>query len=225
VTARALAPRRTGDPQARTTSCGVCKTDPVRRPPTLLLITATVVSVVAMAAIAGAADRSVRIPNLKRAAAERGYARLHRDGLRVTIVRGFVLDTLAGPSAEIEQVSPSAGQAVETGSTVSLTVGCLGCASGSPGVPRHVPSYRVPNFVGKRVSALSRWIAHKTLYLTEHFGPLHAADAAQLYGNYRIVRQHPAPGTMLRLGIGHRTSPTSGTFLPTPLSVWLTQNR
>jgi hypothetical protein len=188
----------------------VCETQPVRRPPPLLLVlAATAASVVGTAAIAGAADRTVRIPN----------------GLRVTIRRGFVLDTLASPLAEIEQVWPSAGQSVQAGSTVSLTVGCIGCLLASPAVPRHVPSYRVPSFVGKRVSALSRWIEHKTLYLTEHFGPLHAAGAAQLYGNYRIARQHPAPGTMLRLGIGRRPSRTSGTFLPTPLSAWLTQAR
>jgi beta-lactam-binding protein with PASTA domain len=207
-------------------SRGACKTDPVSRSRKLLLIaTATAATVVATAALAGAADRSVRIPNLERAPVERGYARLHRDGLRVTIAQGFVLDTLASPMAEIERVAPSAGQAVATDSTVSLTVGCPGCGLGSPGVPRRLPSYRIPNFVGKRASALSRWIEDKTLYLTEHFGPLHAADAAHLDGNYRIVRQHPAPGTMLRLGIGHRASPTSGAFLPTPLTAWLTQNR
>jgi hypothetical protein len=166
------------------------------------MLAATAIGVVAMAAIAGAADPSVRIPDLKRAAVERSYTLLHRDGLRVTIARGFVLDTLASPLADIEQTSPPAGETVATGSTVSLTVGCIGCGIGSPAVPRHVPSYRIPNFVGKRVSAVSRWIAHKTLYMTEHFGPLHAADATQLYDNYRIVRQHPAPGTMLP---GHRT--------------------
>jgi hypothetical protein len=204
----------------------VCDAKPVKRLPTLrLALAAAAVSVVATAAIAGAVDRTVRIPNLKRAALEPGYARLHRDRLRVAITRGFVLNTLSSPLADIEQVSPSAGQSVQAGSTVSLTVGCTGCAAGSPGVPRRLPSYRVPNFVGKRVSALSRWIEQKTLYVTEHFGPLRAADAAQLYGNYRIVRQHPAPGTMLRLGVGDRTSATSGTFVPTPLSVWLTQNR
>lgn len=144
--------------------------------------------------------------------------------LRVSIPRGFEVDSLAG-GGEILQTSPAAGQRAAVGSTVSLRIGCRFCALGSPGVPTHIPSYNVPSFIGKPLSAVLRWIDPKTLYLTEHFGPLKAAIASQLSGSYYVARQHPAPGTTLRLGIGHKTSPTSGNFLPTPLTVWLAQNQ
>jgi hypothetical protein len=70
-----------------------------------------------------------------------------------------------------------------------------------------------------------RWIRHKILYRTEHFGWLRAGAASQLYENYRIVRQRPLPGAELKLGVSHRISATSGSFLPTPLTLWLSQDR
>ena len=181
-------------------------------------------SAVASVTTAGASGRSVSIPNLRGTFVDRGYARLHQDGLRISIPRGFIVGSLAG-GGEILQTSPAAGQQIAVGSTVSLRIGCRSCAQGSPAVPTHIPSYTVPSFTGRPLSAVLRWIDPKTLYLTEQFGPLKAATASRLSANYYVARQHPAPGSTLRLGVGHKISPTSGSFLPTPLTVWLAQDR
>ena len=177
-----------------------------------------------LAPSASASTRSLRIPRLTGSFIAAGYARLHHDGLRVTISRGFVVDSLAG-GGEIVATSPAAGRTVIRGSTVSLTVGCRFCALGSPAVPTHIPSYRVPNFAGAPLTTVLGWVDPKTLYLTEHFGPIHNAAAAEFSANYHVAAQHPAPGATLRLGIGHKIGRNGGEFLPTPLTVWLAANR
>jgi hypothetical protein len=179
----------------------------------------------AFASPVGAAGPLVRIPELQHASVVKGYARLHRDGLRVSVPGGFELDDLASPLAIIERVSPAPGRGVSPGSDVALQVGCPDCGLGSPAVPLRTPTYKVPSFIGDRVSVLERWIRHKILYKTEHFGSLRAGAASQLYENYRIVRQRPLPGAELKLGVSHRISATSGSFLPTPLTLWLSQDR
>jgi PASTA domain len=199
----------------------------VRRARALLAVVSAVVVVAAGEGVnlAVASSPSVPVPHLVGMSVARGYALLRREGLKVTIPRGFEVDSLAAGDGEILSSVPGTGRRVRGGSTVSLKIGCRPCAWGSPAVPSHIPAYRVPNFVGGPVSAVLRWITPKTLYLTEHFGPIYAGAAAQLAGNYHLARQHPAPGATLRLGIGHRTGPNSGGFLPTPLTVWLERNR
>lgn len=190
----------------------------------LAVVTAIVVAAAEAVDVAVASSPSVRVPHVVGMSAARGYSLLHRDGLKVTIPHGFDVDSLTG-GGEILSSVPAPGRQVRSGSTVSLTVGCRSCALGSPAVPGDLPAYRVPSFVGRSVATVLRWVTHKTLYLDEHFGPIHAGAAAQLADNYHVVRQHPAPGATLRLGVGHPTGPNSGTFLPTPLAVWLKQNR
>lgn len=87
-----------------------------------------------------------------------------------------------------------------------------------------MPRYKVPKFVGRQVSAAYTWTKGKDLYFAAHLGPLIAGNARHLYENYRVTRQTPAAGTFLTLGRGTRSDDgTSGTFLPTPLTVWGTQ--
>jgi hypothetical protein len=179
----------------------------------------------ALAGPVGAVGHLVRIPDPRGASVVTGYARLHRDGLGVSVPGGFEVDDLVSPAAVIERISPAPGRAVRPGSTVALEVGCPDCGVGTPAVPRHIPTYKVPSFIGDRISVPERWIRHKTLYETEYFGSLRAGTASQLYGNYRIVRQRPSPRAELKLGVGGRVSPTLGSFLPTPLTLWLTQGR
>jgi hypothetical protein len=120
--------------------------------------------------------------------------------------------------------SPSSGAHVGRGSTVRLSLGCPGCGAGSPGVPNHLPAYRVPRFIGRPVSAAYRWFIHRTLYFTAHLGRLIAGDARELLANYRVRRQRPHPGSSLRLGIAHRCCHgNGGSFRPTPLVVWGSQ--
>ena len=191
--------------------------------PIELLISLAALAACAFPSATVASGRSAEIPDLRGASVENGYTRLHKDGFKVSIPHGFVVDSLDG-GGEILQTSPSPGRQASVGSTVSLAIGCRGCSAGSPAVPTHIPVYRVPEFVGQPLSAVTRWIKPKILYYTEHFGPLHSATAARFAENYRVTRQHPAPGTMLRLGIGRKISPNSGSFSPTPLIVWLTQS-
>jgi hypothetical protein len=169
--------------------------------------------------------RPALVPRLVGLSAVSAYRRLHHAGLRVSIPHRFLIDQLASPLALVQQVTPRAGSRLTRGSIVTIHVGCTSCVLGSPGVPvGALPHYTIPSLVGKRVSAARRWIAHKTLYLTEHVGPLKAGNASSLFANYLITAQRPRPGRRLTLGIGTRNSSGgSGSFAPTPLTVWATQ--
>lgn len=174
----------------------------------------------------GTVRQRSRVPNVVGSNAVTAYLRLRHAGLRVSIPRGFVLDTLASPLALVESMTPHSGRSVLRGSVVTLNVGC-GCSLGSPGVPvGTLPRYTVPDFLGKPIRAANRWMAGKILYLTEHVGPLRAGSAANLYGNYRITAQQPSAGTLLSLGL-RRMDPNgySGGFLPTPLVIWVQRHR
>jgi hypothetical protein len=153
------------------------------------------------------------------------YQRLHRAGFKVSIPRGFELNTLTAPVAVVQDMYPSAGRRLRDGSAVSLRVGCE-CPIGSPAVPvGTLPRYLIPDFTGKTIAKVRRWIARKSLFLTEHIGSLRAGDADSLYENYRIARQRPQPGTALSLGVVVHDVPGSPGFRPTPLVVWAHQPR
>jgi hypothetical protein len=173
---------------------------------------------------AGAARelRTAVVPAVKGELIADAYRRLHAAGFRVSIPEGFELDSLASPVAEVLEISPHPNARRPRGSIVTVHAGCE-CMLGSPAVPvGRLPRYRIPDFAHNPVGAAQRWIDRKTLYLTEHIGPLDAGDASSLYGNYRIHRQQPRPGRLLSLGIGtYNVARTSGTFMP--LTVWADQ--
>ena len=85
----------------------------------------------------------------------------------------------------------------------------------SPGVPvGTLPSYRVPDFIGKPRTAAIDWIQHRNLYWAATIPPLHAGDAASLFANYTTTAQRPRPGAEMKLGNeGHDS------FQPTPLTL------
>lgn len=187
-----------------------------------ILATAAVgVGITVSAQASGSAgSRRIAVPQVRGFSVARAYQRLHRAGFEVSIPKGFDFDSLGPQLALVQQISPAVGSRLPRGSIVSLHVGCR-CSLGSPAVPvGTLPQYTVPDFAGKSIAAVRRWIAHKTLYLNEHLGPLRAGNAASLYRNYRITNQYPRPGTTLSLGVTtDDASGTPGTFTATPLSV------
>jgi beta-lactam-binding protein with PASTA domain len=198
-----------------------------RRPGALLAV--LVAAALAVAAPASGKHhhkpKTIAVPKLLSVNVFSAYNRLHRDGFRVSMRHGFELDELAETTAVVESISPAAGERLLPGAAVTLSVGCPTCAVSSPGTPPlPYPQYTVPDFVGRRLKAVERWLHQKVLYLTRRVGPLNDADAETLFDNYRIARQHPAPGKTIELGIAHANADGStGSFKPTPLVVWLSQ--
>jgi hypothetical protein len=144
------------------------------------------------------------------------YARLHRTGLRVSFSGSFSTDNMCLPL--VTSSRPSSGQHVAAGTTITLHFRPAPCGAASPGVPTGpIPSARVPNFLGQRLTAAIKWVdQHGLDWRTGRLGGLFAADAPTLLANYRVVRQDPKPGSTLKLGVGSRHG-NSGTFRPTPL--------
>ncbi len=145
------------------------------------------------------------------------YGRLHAAGLRVSIARGWLFDSLAAPA--VRRVLPVPGKRVRRGSVVSLSC-CERKNGGVPPVGR-LPRYVVPKLVGAPVSRAYAWVAGKRLVFRAHLGRLRAGDATQLLENYRVTRQWPAAGTSLALGRRGSAGKARGRgLLLTPLTVW-----
>ena len=143
------------------------------------------------------------------------YRKLHAAGLSVTFTLPFSLDWSGECVPLVTGSVPRAGADVRRGSAVSLLMRIPGCGVASPGVPvGRLPSHRVPDFIGKPLTAAIAWIQHRNLYWAATIPPLHAGDAATLFANYTITRQRPRPGGAMKLGNeGHDS------FQPTPLSL------
>ncbi len=179
----------------------------------LLMIGAMVVAVAAFPGLTRAGSRPVKVPQLSGAGVQAAYQRLHLEGLKVSLPAvelRFVVDA----PVHVVGSAPEAGQRVPAGSVVSLTLGCPRCGAGSPGVPRHMPHYVVPNFLGRRLDAAYQWVRHKQLFYVFRLGRLTAGNARSLFADYRIVAQTPLAGRSLALG-----RKTKHAFTPTPLTV------
>jgi hypothetical protein len=143
------------------------------------------------------------------------YLKLHAGGLSVTFTRPFSVDWSYECAPVVVGSVPRAGIDVRRGSTVSLLVRIPFCAAASPGLPvGTLPSYRVPDFIGKPLTAAIAWIQHRNLYWAATIPSLRTGDAASLFANYTITAQRPRPGGAMQLGI---KGPDS--FRPTPLSL------
>ena len=151
---------------------------------------------------------------------DRAYATLHNRGLRVSVPALPAADPLYTCDVVGTQ-TPRAGRSVAVGTVVSLRLALAPrCGLGSPALPvGQLPSAVVPNLVGQPVSALLAWSAQTMLYWAiEALPPACATNADTLYDNYRIIAQHPAPGTTLTLGTGAGGA-GGASFTPTPLTV------
>jgi hypothetical protein len=133
----------------------------------------------------------------------------------VSIPGGFVVNSLASPIALVEHMSPAIGRRVSPGAVVRLEVARPACAIGSPGVPvGTLPRYTVPSSVGDQVCAAQHWVAHKTLYFTEHVGPLGAGSAKRLDATDRLARA----SRKLTRGPGSRSRSLGAAGVPRTLS-------
>ncbi len=151
----------------------------------------------AVAAAERAASSTVLVPRVLGDTVLTGYARLHRAGLRVSIPAG--IEAVLYTQKSVTRVTPSPGRRVAKGSVVTLS---LEYPFGAPSIaaPLQTPAYRVPDFTGHLVTEAFEWVKSKTLEFSYRLGPLHAGSARELFGNYRVTKQSPGPGTMLRFG-------------------------
>jgi hypothetical protein len=167
---------------------------------------------------------TVKVPHVLGLDVAAAYRQLHRAGLRVTLP-GTELDYGLHALLRVTGQSRPGGASASRGGIVRLKLGCPRCGVASPGVPKPLPQYRVPSFVGRSVGDARRWVAHKALYLVVHLGPLRGGNAADLLDNYRVIRQRPRAGRNLGLGTAMSCcGGSAGSFTPTPLVVWGTQS-
>jgi beta-lactam-binding protein with PASTA domain len=160
----------------------------------------------------------VVVPQVRGQEVKAAYARLHRAGLRVTLRRGNEMSMIGQHTLvpkKVISMKPAAGRRVRPGSVVTLVLHRSGPLQDLR--TRSRPYYRVPNFVGRMVSAAHIWIRSKVLFFVGHLAPLRGGDARTLLANYRVDRQSPSPGTMLRFS--NRDGRT------TPLTVWAQPTR
>lgn len=159
----------------------------------------------------------VIVPNLFRVNPADAYGRLRRLGLRVTIPAGFVVGQQGLADVQVTGQEPTAGSRVAVGRSVRLRVRCAPCAHlidvAPPGPLR---SAAVPGFMGRPISAAQYWVSHHLETLVLRFGPLMRDSAPRLFGNYRIVHQHPRAG--IRLALGVRVG-NGDRIVPTPLQI------
>lgn len=161
-------------------------------------------------ASSSAENRITVVPHVKGELFLVAYRNLHRAGLRVSIPARINLPVSDALFAL--RIAPGSGSRVRRGSVVALRLGCPHCGGASIGHPVTQPRYRVPEFRGGRVSAAYDWVRGKALVFGVHLGALRAGRARGLFANYRVTRQEPAPGTMLRFA-------TAAGWI-TPLTIW-----
>jgi hypothetical protein len=163
-----------------------------------------------------ATSARVRVPHV-RGDVISVYNRLHRLGLRVTFPHGLDFDLMSPP--QVAGIWPHAGRRVKRGSVVTLYL-ARGPARTLDARGR-LPRYRVPRLVGGYVNDAYRWVSHKKLIFRAYLAPLKGGSAPGLLANYRVTRQHPAPGARLTLGRPSKGVRGGGQGVrETPLSVW-----
>jgi hypothetical protein len=138
-------------------------------------------------------------------------------GLGVTFARSFSLDWSFECVPIIAASRPTASSTVRRGSAISLSWSTPFCPIASPAVPiGTLPTYTVPNFIGKPLTAAIAWIQHRNLSWAATIPPLRDGVASSLFANYTVTSQLPRPGKTMQLGIeGHDS------FRPTPLTLTL----
>jgi hypothetical protein len=144
---------------------------------------------------------------------EQAYAGIHHVGLAVSYPTGFTFTYDQQCFPIVTSSRPSAGTLLQRGTTVTLLTHAVFCAIASPALPvGRLPTYRVPNFVGKRVPTAITWDEHRNLYWSGRFPALRSGRARTLFANYVVTHQAPSAGARIRLGIRGTDS-----FTATPL--------
>jgi hypothetical protein len=125
------------------------------------------------------------------------FDRLRGKGFRVAIPATTRFYATTAPYVASQR--PRAGTRVPWGGVVRLRVR-LG-SIGSPSGPKELPSYRVPNFVGRRLADAIGWTRGKTLYWQADLPPLPPSRGRHLFDAYVIKAQRPKAGSDLSLWI------------------------
>ena len=157
--------------------------------------------------------RKVTVPHVTQRDVVGAYDELRDAGLRVAIRNLFSAASLCTPQTQKQEPAP--GTVVEERTIVTITAGF--CPLGSPAVTK--TSARTPDFVGAPVTDVVAWAdRHHLFWETRKLPPLPAGDRPHLLDNYRVTRQSPHPGTILRPGVMVRSQGARG-FRPTPVLV------
>jgi len=152
-------------------------------------------AVAALGIAPAAQERStVAVPALKSMNLKTAIARIHRAGLHVTISSSFYLASNSTPFVSSQK--PRAGKTVKSGTAVTLVL------AQPPTVAPIATTrkIRVPSVKNLLLSAAVKRIeaAGGRFWTVNYVPPLFDANVRSLLGAYRVVDQHPAPGTRLR---------------------------
>jgi hypothetical protein len=148
------------------------------------------------------------------------YLKLHAAGLSVTFTRSFSLDWSSECMPVVVRSIPRAGARVRRGSVVTLITRIPGCGLASPFTVVGTRPRRVPDFVGKPLTAAIHWIQRRHLFWAATIPQLRAGDAFSLFGNYTVGAQSPHPGSTILPVVKEQ-----GGVLPTPLSLTVRRSR
>jgi hypothetical protein len=188
--------------------CRIVSWREMRRPVYLLLGLVAIAALVASGCgekstetTAGAAS-TVRVPHFpapryNTLSLFAAYDRLHEAGLKVAIRNSFSIQSNVGLSSSPPE--PRQGSVVPRGSVVTI-----GARSGLLGslvywANKPPPSEKIPDFVGGSPTGVRRWADSRDIYWRIQSLPaLPAGDRPHLLDNYVVVKQSPAPGTVLR---------------------------
>jgi len=167
-----------------------------------------------------ARQKPATVPVSRGEALPLAYLKLHAAGLSVTFTRSFSLDWSSECMPVVVRSIPRAGARVRRGSVVTLVTKIPGCGLASPFTVAGIRPRRVPNFVGKPLTAAIHWIQRRHLFWAATIPSLRAGDASSLFANYTITAQRPHPGsTILPIVKEH------GGVLPTPLTLTVRPSR
>src|SRR6266511_4802588 len=114
-------------------------------------------------------------------------------GLGVAIPERIRFDATSAPGVRSQH--PATGSPVRWGIVVELELrpGMIG----SPSVPNKMPTYRVPDFTGEKLSGAVAWTKGKWVYWEADLPPLPASSAQHLFDAYVVTGQRPRAGSQV----------------------------
>jgi hypothetical protein len=190
----------------------------------MVLLGLAIASLLVVAALVVALVRSpdhpetVIVPGSNATSLEMRFDLLRSKGLRVAIPERMRFYPTSSP--EVRSQSPRPGSRVKWGSVVTLNLFPGGI--GTPIGPKTLPTYRVPDFTGKRLAQAVDWTEGKWVYWTADLPPLPASNARHLFDAYVVTSQRPAAGSDVRLSVPARVAGRNGVRLtPVALTVAL----
>lgn len=157
-----------------------------------------------LAAGCGAAHRrSVVIPpSIEQNDVIRAYAELRGLGLKPRLDRPITVTSLQPLPLVVGGVIPGPGTRVPVGSSVTIDPGVS--PIGSPAVPKVLPPARIPNLLGRPLSAAVDWAdRHRIEWKVVALPPVPGAaglGAPSVFDGYKVTAQRPRAGELLTAG-------------------------